>query len=48
MTQEEQVWALHCLGLAPSQIAQLLNLSTHDVRDAVLRCWARDQRLFKL
>lgn len=48
MSQEEQIWALHCLGLAPSQIARLLNLSTHEAKNAVLRCWARGQRQIKL
>lgn len=48
MTQAEQIWALHCLGLAPSQIAKLLNLSTQEVRDAVIRCWAMDMNAIKL
>lgn len=48
MTQGEQIWALHCLGLAPSQIAKLLNLSTQEVKDAVIRYWAMGSNAVKL
>ena len=48
MTQGEQIWALHCLGLAPSQIAKLLNLSMQEVKDAVIRYWAMGSSAIKL
>lgn len=48
MTQNDQVWALHCHGLAPSQIARLLNLSTQEVKDVIVRSWAMDRSSIKL
>ena len=48
MTQEDKVWTMHCHGFAPSQIAQLFNMGTQEVKNIIIKCWAQDKRSSKL
>ena len=42
--QDDRIWALHCKGFSPSQIAANLNVSAAKARAVVCRMWKMDRR----